>query len=166
MAKNNNLTDFLTSEANKFRSVLGTSGTINPQDFDDLIDDVYTKGYNDHVFKYDYGTFEVDADSASYTITDIADSNGNSFTPNAILFIMYDSSPTTHDLGASRMFVFYKRTGLSARICTFNNAANTIRTNGSTGGITYNDGSVRYATTSSAYYIAKGTYRWYAWEEE
>jgi len=47
MAKNNNLTDFLTSEANKFRSVLGTQGTINPQDFDDLIDDVYDKGYND-----------------------------------------------------------------------------------------------------------------------
>lgn len=47
MSKTNNLTDFLTSEANKFRSVLGTSGTINPQNFDDLIDDVYTKGYND-----------------------------------------------------------------------------------------------------------------------
>ena len=47
MAKTNNLTDFLTSEANKFRSVLGTQGTIDPQDFDDLIDDVYDKGYND-----------------------------------------------------------------------------------------------------------------------
>ncbi len=48
MAKNNNLTDFLTSLANKFRSVLGTSGTIDPQDFDDLVDSTYTKGYNDN----------------------------------------------------------------------------------------------------------------------
>ena len=48
MAKTDNLTDFLTSHANKFRSVLGTSGTIDPQDFDDLVDSTYTKGYNDN----------------------------------------------------------------------------------------------------------------------
>lgn len=47
MAKNNNLTDFLTNLANKFRSVLGTSETINPQNFEGLIDTTYTKGYND-----------------------------------------------------------------------------------------------------------------------
>ena len=47
MSKRNNLTDFLTSEANKFRSILGTSQSINPQDFDDLIDDVYDKGLSD-----------------------------------------------------------------------------------------------------------------------
>ena len=47
MAKNNNLTDFLTNLANKFRSVLGISETINPQNFEGLIDTTYTKGYND-----------------------------------------------------------------------------------------------------------------------
>ena len=47
MAKNNNLTDFLTNLANKFRTKLGLSSTINPQNFEGLIDDVYTKGYND-----------------------------------------------------------------------------------------------------------------------
>ena len=47
MAKNNNLTDFLTNLANKFRTKLGSSSTINPQNFEGLIDDVYTKGYND-----------------------------------------------------------------------------------------------------------------------
>lgn len=56
MAKNNNLTDFLTNLADKFRSKLETSGTIDPQDFEGLIDDTYTKGYNDNprsrCFKY------------------------------------------------------------------------------------------------------------------
>lgn len=47
MAKNNNLTDFLTNLANKFRSKLGLSSNINPQNFESLIDDVYTKGYSD-----------------------------------------------------------------------------------------------------------------------
>ncbi len=47
MAKNNNLTDFLTNLANKFRSVLGISNTLNPQDFEDLITSTYNKGYND-----------------------------------------------------------------------------------------------------------------------
>lgn len=44
MAKNNNLTDFLTSLANKFRDKLGTSNPINPQDFEDKVDEVYAKG--------------------------------------------------------------------------------------------------------------------------
>lgn len=47
MAKNNNLGDFLTSLANKIRSKLGTTDTINPQDFDSKIDDVYDKGCED-----------------------------------------------------------------------------------------------------------------------
>lgn len=44
MAKTNNLTDFLTSLAAKFRAKLGTSGTINPQDFEDKVDDVFEAG--------------------------------------------------------------------------------------------------------------------------
>ena len=44
MAKTNNLTDFLTSLAAKFRAKLGTSGTINPQDFEDQVDDVFDAG--------------------------------------------------------------------------------------------------------------------------
>ncbi len=44
MAKTNNLTDFLTSLAAKFRAKLGTSGTINPQDFEDKVDDVFDAG--------------------------------------------------------------------------------------------------------------------------
>ena len=47
MAKNNNLTDFLTNLATKFRSKLGLSNKINPQNFESLIDDVYSKGYSD-----------------------------------------------------------------------------------------------------------------------
>lgn len=41
MAKTNNLTDFLTSLATKFRLKLGISDKINPQDFENKIDDVY-----------------------------------------------------------------------------------------------------------------------------
>lgn len=44
MAKTNNLTDFLTSLAAKFRAKLGTSGTINPQDFESKVDDVFDAG--------------------------------------------------------------------------------------------------------------------------
>lgn len=44
MAKTNNLTDFLTSLALKFRAKLGTSGTINPQDFESKVDDVFEAG--------------------------------------------------------------------------------------------------------------------------
>ena len=44
MAKTNNLTDFLTSLAAKFRKSLGTSGAINPQDFESKVDAVYAAG--------------------------------------------------------------------------------------------------------------------------
>lgn len=44
MAKTNNLTEFLTSLAAKFRAKLGTSGTINPQDFESKVDDVFDAG--------------------------------------------------------------------------------------------------------------------------
>lgn len=44
MAKTNNLTDFLTSLAAKFRAKLGTSATINPQDFESKVDDVFDAG--------------------------------------------------------------------------------------------------------------------------
>ena len=44
MAKTNNLTDFLTSLAAKLRAKLGTSGTINPQDFESKVDAVFDAG--------------------------------------------------------------------------------------------------------------------------
>lgn len=44
MAKTNNLTDFLTALATKIRAKLGTSGKINPQDFETKIDSVYDAG--------------------------------------------------------------------------------------------------------------------------
>lgn len=44
MAKTNNLTDFLTSLAAKFRAKLGSSGTINPQDFEGKVDAVFEAG--------------------------------------------------------------------------------------------------------------------------
>ena len=47
MAKTNNLTDFLTGLADKFRSKLGGTALINPQDFESKIDEVYQKGYDD-----------------------------------------------------------------------------------------------------------------------
>lgn len=47
MAKTNNLTDFLTSLAGKFRSKLGGTALINPQSFESKIDEVYQKGYDD-----------------------------------------------------------------------------------------------------------------------
>lgn len=42
MAKNNNLTDFLTDVANAIRTKKGTTGTINPQDFSSEISSIST----------------------------------------------------------------------------------------------------------------------------
>ncbi len=42
MAKNNNLTDFLTDVADSIRDKTGTTGTINPQDFSDKIKAIQT----------------------------------------------------------------------------------------------------------------------------
>lgn len=47
MAKNDNLGDFLKSLADKFRSKLSTTASINPQDFEGKIDEVYNKGFNE-----------------------------------------------------------------------------------------------------------------------
>lgn len=44
MAKNNNLGDFLKGLADKFRSKLSTTASINPQDFEGKVDEVYNKG--------------------------------------------------------------------------------------------------------------------------
>ena len=138
MAKNNNLTDFLTGLATKIRTVNGTSGTINPQDFENWIADTYTKGYNDNALKIDSGTFELDADSSTFTQSGIVDSNGNSFTPDFVVAIFSDSAATTHALGAHRVIAFFKRNSVpfAARICTYGSAVDTIRTNPSTTGIT------------------------------
>ena len=175
MAKTDNLTDFLTSHANKFRSVLGTSGAIDPQDFDSLIDDVYTKGYNDHFLKIDSGTFDLDADVATYTITNIVDKNGDSFTPNVVVFIMSDASAaTTHNLESHKVVAFMRRKSLiSARIATYEmkidgvtTYKDIIRTNPSVTGITWGNGTVKYTTSNSVYYLAKGTYAWIAFKED
>ena len=42
MAKNNNLTDFLTDTANAIRTKKGTTGKINPQDFSSEIASIQT----------------------------------------------------------------------------------------------------------------------------
>ena len=47
MAKTNNLMDFLTGLADKFRAKLGGTALINPQNFESKIDEVYQKGYDD-----------------------------------------------------------------------------------------------------------------------
>lgn len=52
MAKNDNLGDFLKSTADKLRSKLGITDAINPQDFEDKVDEVYNKGKQE-----EYNTF-------------------------------------------------------------------------------------------------------------
>ena len=42
------LREFLSNLANAFRSKLGTTDTINAQDFSDKVDEVYDKGYEDY----------------------------------------------------------------------------------------------------------------------
>ena len=45
MAKTNNLTDFLTDIAQRFRDILGTTDKINPQDFADKISETHQEAY-------------------------------------------------------------------------------------------------------------------------
>lgn len=47
MAKNNNLTDFLTSLADKMRSLLNSEEKINPQTFEDKLSEIYEKQRGD-----------------------------------------------------------------------------------------------------------------------
>ena len=62
MAKTNNLTDFLTGLADKFRSKLGGTALINPQNFESKIDEVYQKGYDDAPKGVDTGDATAAAD--------------------------------------------------------------------------------------------------------
>lgn len=65
MSKLNNLTDFLTSLAGKFRSKLGTTGAINPQDFDSKVDEVYEKGKSDEYDRF-WDTFQDNGNRTFY----------------------------------------------------------------------------------------------------
>ncbi len=66
MSKLNNLTDFLTSLADKFRSKLGTTGTINPQDFDSKVDEVYEKGVSDEYDRF-WDTYQDNGNRTNYS---------------------------------------------------------------------------------------------------
>lgn len=126
-----------------------------------------TKATGSKIFKIDSGTFTLDDDASSYTITGIVDKNGNSFTPNVISFIMSDDAATTHNLGSHKVVAFFRRKSeISARIATYGSAPDYVRTNPSTTGMTFGNGTARYSTTNSVYYLAKGTYAWLAFREE
>lgn len=129
-----------------------------------------TKATGTKILKICSGTFELDADSSTFTQTDIVDKNGNSFTPTMVVAIMTDSAATTHNLGAHRVIAFFKRnynnTSFAARICTYGSAVDYVRTNPATSGITFGNGQFKYTTGTSAYYLAKGTYAWVAFREE
>lgn len=120
--------------------------------------------------KINSGNFELTADSSTYTVTDIVDSDGNEFTPTFVVAIMSDSSATTHNLGAHRVIAFFKRnyndTSFAARICTYGTAVDYVRTNPATSGITFGSGYFKYTTGTSAYYLAKGIYSYVALREE
>ena len=47
MSKTDNLTEYLTGLADKFRAVLGISTPLQVQSFEDLIDQAYAKGRTD-----------------------------------------------------------------------------------------------------------------------
>lgn len=116
MAKNNNLTDFLTDVADAIREKDGTTGTINPQDFSDKIKAIQTgvdtsdgniepttvlkgyKGYakgvavNGAIETYDG---EVGDIGFNITVTDFYASSGGSGNNN--IYIAFDRVPTTTD---------------------------------------------------------------------
>lgn len=98
MAKTNNLTDFLTSEADKFRSVLGTQGTIDPQDFDDLIDDVYDKGFTDGRIGHEW-IFETQ-DFTPAANTRVSEKSWTASSMTTIYYMVITSlGPITHTSG-------------------------------------------------------------------
>lgn len=96
MAKTNNLTDFLTSLALKFRTKLGTSGTINPQDFESKVDDVFDAGKTS-----EYDAFW-DAFQSNGTRTYYEEAFGGTGWNATTFKPKYTVSPTN----ASRMFCY------------------------------------------------------------
>lgn len=95
MAKTNNLTDFLTSLATKLRTKLGISNKINPQDFENKIDDVYNAGKQ---VEYDafWNQFQENGNRTSYTRTFTEESGvacwSKGFTPKYPLKVAYGST--------------------------------------------------------------------------
>ena len=65
MAKNNNLSDFLKSLADKFRSKLGTTVKINPQDFESKVDEVYSQGKQEEYDTF-WDTFQKNGNRTEY----------------------------------------------------------------------------------------------------
>lgn len=116
MAKNNNLTDFLTDVADAIREKDGSTGTINPQDFSDKIKAIQTgvdtsdgniepttvlkgyKGYakgvavNGAIETYDGTVGDI---GFNITVTDFYASSGGSGNNN--IYIAFDRVPTTTD---------------------------------------------------------------------
>ena len=165
MAKNNNLTHFLTSEASKFRSVLGTLATINPQDFDDLIDSVFTKGYNDWEVKVDCGFVPVTSVSSSVTVTGIKDSNGNSFTPNNVVFMVAppEGSSTGNTSTTNTKCVAFVATTSEKIMVSTDGSYKMLATNMGNN-VTFASGKFTYTNSTEDYKIPIGRYMWIAWK--
>ena len=76
MAKNNNLTDFLTDVANAIRTKKGTTGTINPQNFSSEIASISTNAVTEVATAAAMNALLVEANVGKYyKFTGTTDSN-------------------------------------------------------------------------------------------
>lgn len=129
MAKNNNLGDFLKSLADKFRSKLSTTASINPQDFEYKVDEVYNKGRQE---EYD-AFWDNYQSSGNRTIYEFAFAregwNNETFKPK------YDITVNLHD--SANMFSYSRITGSLKTVLNNCGVSLTFHNSGSTYGPRY-----------------------------
>ena len=118
MAKNNNLTDFLTDVANAIREKDGSTGTINPQDFSDKIKAIPSGGVEEVATASAMDALLVEANVGKYYkftgTTDSNYTNGDLYLVEGGVEVTTEVSSTFGTIGNEDTEAFFKHAGVAS----------------------------------------------------